>query len=747
MQTSELQQNSQFIEYQYDYGRLKEIHYPEHPENNVTYYYDNAGRIGFREDGVGSEELLYDELGNVKRSYRRVLVPTENYVYFFETRHKYDSFGKIQHIIYPDQDSVAYNYLPTGELCAVVHKPTGTGSSLQTIVSNIEYDEYGHKVHQSYGNQVETDYSYSPLRQWMTQLETRLPGSGPNIQELYYKYDYVGNITQIDQQAGAWGSIGGPYTNDYTYDHQYRLLAATETSSSTFNVDFSASYSPAGRLGHDFCASNNVNKQLTYGYDIDGLTHQPRVIYDNETEQSYDLFWNANGNLAQIMNCKQEQVRFHIWDDVNRLLSVIGPNKAGFYGYNGNGERIWKLMGTCQNSHQNGGDYTCSAFLDDAVLYPNPYITITPQGYTKHYYLGSERIAMTMGEGGWNYVSRPLSEDEIKINKAYFEHFLMLPCDKYSLTKNEDIEHHDWGELQYSCGAKCLNLSVSSQHDLLYNCISSYQQPTGRSESTFFTHSDHLGSASWISDEMTHPIQYIHYAPYGEILANQNEIGITHDERYKFIGKERDAESGYYYYGARFLAQQLGIWLSVDPLADKYPGISPYAYCNWNPIKFVDSEGTHPLVAAALAVVAPEIVAATALVGAVIYYNLAHQEERNNTSSWEGNKPFSEVRDTRVGLEWQNRQDRKAKRASELQEMEHQQFLQDNLPDPSPDPNKGKDPKGDINRVKKGTVIALAVGYAAAIIDNFKENTTPKVEIKDETTQDNENATIKPLKE
>jgi len=34
-----------------------------------------------------------------------------------------------------------------------------------------------------------------------------------------------------------------------------------------------------------------------------------------------------------------------------------------------------------------------------------------------------------------------------------------------------------------------------------------------------------------------------------------------------------------------------GMWLSVDPLADKYPNISPYAYCAWNPIKFVDMDG------------------------------------------------------------------------------------------------------------------------------------------------------------
>lgn len=35
-------------------------------------------------------------------------------------------------------------------------------------------------------------------------------------------------------------------------------------------------------------------------------------------------------------------------------------------------------------------------------------------------------------------------------------------------------------------------------------------------------------------------------------------------------------------------------WLSVDPLADKYPNISPYAYCGWNPVKYVDQDGREP---------------------------------------------------------------------------------------------------------------------------------------------------------
>ncbi len=33
------------------------------------------------------------------------------------------------------------------------------------------------------------------------------------------------------------------------------------------------------------------------------------------------------------------------------------------------------------------------------------------------------------------------------------------------------------------------------------------------------------------------------------------------------------------------------MWLSVDPMADKYPSLSPYNYCAWNPVKLVDPDG------------------------------------------------------------------------------------------------------------------------------------------------------------
>ena len=59
-----------------------------------------------------------------------------------------------------------------------------------------------------------------------------------------------------------------------------------------------------------------------------------------------------------------------------------------------------------------------------------------------------------------------------------------------------------------------------------------------------------------------------------------------------FTGKERDEETGFGYFGARYMDHELmTMWLSVDPLADKCPSISPYAYCAWNPVKLVAPNG------------------------------------------------------------------------------------------------------------------------------------------------------------
>ena len=62
-------------------------------------------------------------------------------------------------------------------------------------------------------------------------------------------------------------------------------------------------------------------------------------------------------------------------------------------------------------------------------------------------------------------------------------------------------------------------------------------------------------------------------------------------------GKERDSETGFSYFGARYYDSDiLTGWLSVDPMADDFLYISPYNYCNWNPVKLKDPNGEFPFV-------------------------------------------------------------------------------------------------------------------------------------------------------
>ena len=64
---------------------------------------------------------------------------------------------------------------------------------------------------------------------------------------------------------------------------------------------------------------------------------------------------------------------------------------------------------------------------------------------------------------------------------------------------------------------------------------------------------------------------------------------------YTFSAKERDPETGLSYFGSRYYSSDLSIWLSVDPMSDKYPSMSPYTYCANNPVKLVDPNGEFPI--------------------------------------------------------------------------------------------------------------------------------------------------------
>lgn len=83
------------------------------------------------------------------------------------------------------------------------------------------------------------------------------------------------------------------------------------------------------------------------------------------------------------------------------------------------------------------------------------------------------------------------------------------------------------------------------------------------------------------------------YLPFGETLVDEHQN--SYNSPFKFNDKEFDSETGNYYYGARYYNPKWSIWLSVDPLAEKLPHASPYAYCLNNPINLIDPDGRFPI--------------------------------------------------------------------------------------------------------------------------------------------------------
>jgi RHS repeat-associated protein len=107
---------------------------------------------------------------------------------------------------------------------------------------------------------------------------------------------------------------------------------------------------------------------------------------------------------------------------------------------------------------------------------------------------------------------------------------------------------------------------------------------------------DYLGSIRSILNEANQVVESHDYYPFGLDMPSRSYISpqITQRNKELFTGKERDGETGWDYFGARYYDPSIGRWMSVDPHAEKYPSLNPYNYCENNPLIFFDLDGKGP---------------------------------------------------------------------------------------------------------------------------------------------------------
>ena len=294
--------------------------------------------------------------------------------------------------------------------------------------------------------------------------------------------------------------------------------------------------------------------------------YQYPSVYSNKVNRVTDVLsgtshqfeWESGGNLMRHMNSDQNYDRRLWWTEDNRLQFVKDNGISGaYYQYDAGGDRTYKLLYHKTTGSLNGvqTDYYT---LDDATLYVSPYLVVTPQGYTKHYYAENERITTQLGKYRFAVVDSCVAGDSlapIKLQNAA----QAFPTDSFPTPAP------------------------------MFGYLHSLTNHPNTVSTLYFYHPDHLGSASWITNIYGRTIQHLYYLPWGEDFVNQKTTSFS--SMYTFSAKERDSETGLSYFGSRYYSSDLSIWLSVDPMSDKYPSLSPYTYCADNPVKLTDPDG------------------------------------------------------------------------------------------------------------------------------------------------------------
>ena len=124
---------------------------------------------------------------------------------------------------------------------------------------------------------------------------------------------------------------------------------------------------------------------------------------------------------------------------------------------------------------------------------------------------------------------------------------------------------------------------------------------TGMNGTLVFHHEDHLTGGNVDTDSTGAIISLIDYYPFGDTRLEENSGDYEND--YKFTGKEKDEDTGLYYYESRYYDSAIGRFTAVDPWGGELTDpqtLNKYAYVRNNPLKYVDPSGEVLVTSAAL---------------------------------------------------------------------------------------------------------------------------------------------------
>lgn len=430
-------------------------------------------------------------------------------------------------------------------------------------VTNIDYNEKGQRTEITYGNGATTYYEYDRETFRLTRLRTTRAGFGEtetqSVQDLKYTYDPVGNITHIQDDSDLQSTIFFRNqriepSSSYTYDAIYRLIEAKgrEHIGQTGREPRQTDEDEVFQVNLPHPNDGNAMGRYDQRYEYDQVGNILKMIHRAN---------NGAGGWTRDYSYGQEN---------NRLQSTSSPNNdpPRSYEYDAHGNMTqmphlslmsWdyrdRLQSTAKQLRNNGTPETTYYVYDASgqrvrkVTEREAAAGQTPTRSKERIYYGDFEIYREFNGGGNNV---RLERETLHIMDDQQRVALVE-----TRTRGNDIAPVE--QIRFQLG-------------------------------------NHLGSASVELDRFANVISYEEYYPFGNTsyqgVRNQREV----PKRYRYTGKERDEESGFFYHGARYYVAWLGRWTSFDPAINEakefnYSTYQPYVYVENKPTIAFDPDG------------------------------------------------------------------------------------------------------------------------------------------------------------
>lgn len=619
-------------QYTYDVlQRLTEVTPPRGAAFKTIYQYDDHNNIKQKTSpDEGTIKYKYDKYGNLRFSLNTGASSSEKALMFT----KYDQFNRpvltglitktFFDLMYPDLD---YSI----DQIDVPHFENSNTDTTNFVVVNM-YDKYFKTgVFTSMPNPHLTSFiSDKNLKGKLVATAFRdKPGDQWNFK--VYTYDYLGRVHYYWVKMGSenWKVIINEYDNIgnlakqvvnnefhvwYNYDEQGRLKEVRSNihnAKTTSKLDAVYTYDKSDRiLTAEF--GSNVKPKMFYTYDIRGrlidLNGLATDQFNTQFRETLTYFDNNNIQSMLIQNTGNgswPNLTYNfVYDGLNRLKNSNCSNTAYsesfLYDTNGNfitKNRSGKNMSYYYNTNTNKINYV-------------KFNTVNK--YYTHDYRGNIVSDGNKGLSNINYDRRNLVLSFIKSGQTNYYRYDDNGNRIYKGIYNQPKEYYFRDHTGKELGVYDINTGRLKMLNLYGNgfigrvdvnwipdsiCVEeipgqpcTWEYYDWRKDDRFFYFKDHLGSIRMTLDENSEIVSAQDYYPYGEILRSYT-TGADVNSKYKFTEKERDTETNYDYFGARYYDSELARWLSIDPLASKYPSWSPYNYVLNNPLIFFDPNG------------------------------------------------------------------------------------------------------------------------------------------------------------